>query len=125
MNSKGKSDDYRMCGLDIDEKKEWEMGLRLGGGKGDKSWKLMVVNRGRLMMWVLRGMTTVLLWTGVIRLMTMGEMWGPRLLKTWPSSCFTTTTTDVNNMSHFPPNFSLPPKSEFFFSSLIFIFSDR
>ncbi|KAM7520615.1 hypothetical protein LguiB_019577 [Lonicera macranthoides] len=102
-----------MCGLDIDEKKEWEMGLRLGGSKGEKSWKLMVVNRGRLMMWVLRGMTTVLLWTGVISLMTTGEMWGPRLLKTWPSSCFittTTTTTDVNNMSHFPPNFSLPPK---------------
>ncbi|KAG0473695.1 hypothetical protein HPP92_015552 [Vanilla planifolia] len=45
-------------------------------------------SRSRMKLWMVRATTTVLLWTCVVQLTTLGEMCGPRLLKGWPS-CIT------------------------------------
>ncbi|XP_076903523.1 rhamnogalacturonan I rhamnosyltransferase 1-like [Bidens hawaiensis] len=60
--------------------------------------------------WIIRGTALVLLWTCLVQLTTLGDTWGPRVLKGWPSS--------VNQDSHsldakFLPAHSarvLPPK---------------
>jgi hypothetical protein len=39
-------------------------------------------------LWVVRATTTVLLWTCVVQLTAVGDTWGPRVLKGWPS-CLT------------------------------------
>ncbi|PAN07998.1 hypothetical protein PAHAL_1G378800 [Panicum hallii] len=41
--------------------------------------------RSRLTPWMLRATTTVLLWTCVVQLTAVGNIWGPRVLKGWPS----------------------------------------
>ncbi|KAM0898770.1 hypothetical protein ACQ4PT_021728 [Festuca glaucescens] len=44
------------------------------------------VARSRMMrLWVLRATTTVLLWTCLVQLTAVGETWGPRVLRGWPS----------------------------------------
>ena len=44
--------------------------------------------RSRMKLWVVRATTTVLLWTCVVQLTAVGDTWGPRVLKGWPS-CLT------------------------------------
>ncbi|KAK3000742.1 hypothetical protein RJ639_020461 [Escallonia herrerae] len=84
---------------------KWEMGMRFVGEEGKaERLRLMIFISRRMLMWIVRGMTTILLWTCVVRLMTMGEVWGPRLLKGWPS-CFTPA-----DMSYVQPRIVLPPK---------------
>ncbi|KAA8547872.1 hypothetical protein F0562_004301 [Nyssa sinensis] len=84
------------------------MGFKfMGEGKAEKS-KLMVY-RARMKLWMIRGMTTVLLWTCVVQLMALREVWGSRLLKGWPS-CFTPDTFSENKISYIPPRVPLPPK---------------
>ncbi|KAI6683300.1 hypothetical protein NL676_029213 [Syzygium grande] len=39
----------------------------------------------RMRMWMLRATTSVLLWTCIVQLTALGETWGPRVLKGWPS----------------------------------------
>ncbi|WVZ73869.1 hypothetical protein U9M48_022127 [Paspalum notatum var. saurae] len=41
--------------------------------------------RSRLKPWMLRATTTVLLWTCAVQLTAVGNTWGPRVLKGWPS----------------------------------------
>ena len=41
--------------------------------------------RSRMKLWVVRATTTVLLWTCVVQLTAVGNTWGPRVLKGWPS----------------------------------------
>ncbi|GAB2236952.1 hypothetical protein Droror1_Dr00026834 [Drosera rotundifolia] len=41
----------------------------------------------RMKMWVVKATTSILLWTCVVQLTTLGEVWGPRVLKGWPA-CF-------------------------------------
>ncbi|KAG6509579.1 hypothetical protein ZIOFF_027579 [Zingiber officinale] len=50
--------------------------------------KSSMVSRPKIKLWMVRLTTAVLLWTCVLQLMAIGEIWGPRLLKGWPS-CFT------------------------------------
>ncbi|XP_030532937.2 rhamnogalacturonan I rhamnosyltransferase 1-like [Rhodamnia argentea] len=42
-------------------------------------------SRSRVRMWILRATTSVLLWTCIVQLTALGETWGPRVLKGWPS----------------------------------------
>lgn len=99
------------------------MGLKAKGeAKAEKSRGSMV-SRPRMKLWLIRATTTVLLWTCVVQLTAIGEMWGPRVLKGWPS-CFTHSgfPTGIEKSSSAlstiisRENIVLPPKSEFFFA---------
>lgn len=104
------------------------MGLKTcGGGDGKiEKWKNSspVISRSKMKIWMVRATTTVLLWTCVVQLTALGELWGPRVLKGWPS-CFTppssssvssTTSTSNSNpllavkLSSVPAKLPLPPK---------------
>ncbi|OAY56967.1 rhamnogalacturonan I rhamnosyltransferase 1 [Manihot esculenta] len=86
--------------------KEWEVKVKLlGDGKVDKL-KNSVASRSPMKLWILRAITTALLWTCVIQLMAIGEMWGPRLLKGWPS-CFSHPELKLPSV---PAKVVLPPK---------------
>ncbi|KAJ6977265.1 rhamnogalacturonan I rhamnosyltransferase 1-like [Populus alba x Populus x berolinensis] len=71
---------------------------KCGGGGGEKDKETMGVVKGvekirssisrpssKMKLWMIRATTSVLLWTCVVQLTTIGEMWGPRVLKGWPS----------------------------------------
>jgi hypothetical protein len=67
------------------------MGHKAAAAVGLKADKLRLpsvaaVARSRVMrLWLLRATTTVLLWTCVVQLTAVGETWGPRVLRGWPS----------------------------------------
>ncbi|TKY54989.1 GDP-fucose protein O-fucosyltransferase [Spatholobus suberectus] len=72
--------------------KRWEgkvrkvgMGLGLGSGSGSGSGS----SRSRMKMWMIRATTSVLLWTCIVQLTAFGDVWGPRVLKGWPSVSLT------------------------------------
>ncbi|GAB4845354.1 Rhamnogalacturonan I rhamnosyltransferase 1 [Ancistrocladus abbreviatus] len=44
-------------------------------------------SRSKMKLWMVRAMTSLLFWTCIVQLTTLGEVWGPRVLKGWPS-CF-------------------------------------
>ncbi|KAI4344006.1 hypothetical protein L6164_011284 [Bauhinia variegata] len=66
------------------------MGLKtLGESKVEKLKNSMAASsRSRMKLWMIRATTSVLLWTCIVQLTALGDMWGPRVLKGWPS-CFT------------------------------------
>ncbi|KAF8407902.1 hypothetical protein HHK36_007040 [Tetracentron sinense] len=69
-----------------------------------------MVPRSRTKLWMIRATTTVLLWTCVVQLTALGEMWGPRVLKGWPS-CFTSSDSPLAvELSSVPAKVPLPPK---------------
>lgn len=94
----------------------WE-GLMMMGLKGESNNKLrnsMVVSSSssrssRMKLWMIRATTSVLLWTCVVQLTALGDMWGPRVLKGWPS-CFTYESALTELPSSTPV--VLPPKSQ-------------
>lgn len=89
-----------------DSVEEWEVKVKLfGGGKVDKL-KTSVVSRSSMKLWMIRAITTVLLWTCVVHLLALGEIWGPRLLKSWPS-CFSNQDVELTSV---PAKVVLPPK---------------
>lgn len=53
-------------------------------GKYRKS-TLMVCYRRKMKIWVIRGITTLFLWVTFVQLVSLGEIWGPELLKSWHS----------------------------------------
>ncbi|GJN29011.1 hypothetical protein PR202_gb17196 [Eleusine coracana subsp. coracana] len=60
------------------------------GGKAGGGFRLRLAPssaaaRSRMKLWVVRATTTVLLWTCVVQLTAVGDTWGPRVLKGWPS----------------------------------------
>ncbi|KAL2479113.1 O-fucosyltransferase family protein [Forsythia ovata] len=66
------------------------MGLKTAAFGGDRLEKLRnsgMVSRSRMKLWMIRATTSVLLWTCFVQLTALGETWGPRVLKGWPS-CF-------------------------------------
>ena len=96
----------RMCRV---EELEWEMGAK---SRVEKLKNVMVC-RSRMKVWMMRGMTSVLVWTCVVQLMALEETWGPRLLKGWPS-CFSHSDLSSSlQLSPAPPKLVLPPKSRF------------
>ncbi|KAJ9683044.1 hypothetical protein PVL29_018858 [Vitis rotundifolia] len=85
---------------------EWEMGAK---SRVEKLKNAMVC-RSRMKVWMMRGMTSVLVWTCVVQLMALEETWGPRLLKGWPS-CFSHSDLSSSlQLPPAPPKLVLPPK---------------
>ncbi|KAE9609663.1 putative GDP-fucose protein O-fucosyltransferase [Lupinus albus] len=68
-------------------------------------------SRCRMKLWMIRATTSILLWTCIVQLTALGDIWGPRVLKGWPS-CFTHDSAVTALQSHFPtpPRVLLPPK---------------
>ena len=84
----------------------------LGSGEAVKSKRVVI--RPRIKVWMARAITTVILWTSVVQLMALGELWGPRLLKGMPY-CFShpDASQAVVAKAYVPPKVVLPPKSKF------------
>ncbi|XP_031285634.1 rhamnogalacturonan I rhamnosyltransferase 1-like [Pistacia vera] len=98
-------------------KKQWQiMGFKYFLGENNKGEKMkssanaMGASKSRIKLWMIRAITTVLLWTCVVQLVTLGELWRPRLLKGWPS-CFTHSDLSFSvELSSLPTKIVLPPK---------------
>ncbi|GAV81069.1 O-FucT domain-containing protein [Cephalotus follicularis] len=71
---------------------EEEMGLR--GVEKIKSSVMASSRSSRMKLWMIRATTSVLLWTCIVQLTALGDLWGPRVLKGWPS-CFSQESTAV------------------------------
>ncbi|XP_020235062.1 rhamnogalacturonan I rhamnosyltransferase 1 isoform X2 [Cajanus cajan] len=92
------------------DSEEMEMGFNvLGGDEIVKSKRLIV--RPRIKVWMARAITTVILWTCVVQLMAIGELWGPRLLKGMPY-CFShqDDASQAVAKAYIPAKVVLPPK---------------
>lgn len=89
------------------EKKKMGLKILL---KLEKS-KILMGSKTRMRLWMIRAITTVFLWACVVQLMVFGELWGPKLLKDWPS-CFTHQGLPVadSHLSSIPPKIVYPPK---------------
>lgn len=85
----------------------WE-GLMMMGLKGESNKLKNSVRSSRMKLWMIRATTSVLLWTCVVQLTALGDTWGPRVLKGWPS-CFTHESALIELPSTAPR--VLPPKS--------------
>ncbi|KAM7483101.1 hypothetical protein LguiB_007684 [Lonicera macranthoides] len=87
------------------------MGLKTS--RVEKLKSSMASPRSRTKLWIIRATTSVLLWTCLVQLMALGEMWGPRVLKGWPS-CFSHQDSSLVplDLKLFPalPTRVLPPK---------------
>lgn len=109
---------WTMCRLENCDGKckcrDEEKGFKfLGEGKVERP-KLIVFRggSGRMRMWMIPGMMTILVWTCVVQMMGLGEILGPRLLKGWPS-CFSPPPEMFSNDKFklpSPPQRVLPPK---------------
>ncbi|CAI9758717.1 unnamed protein product [Fraxinus pennsylvanica] len=64
----------------------------------------------KLKIWILRAITTLLLWTCIIQLVALGEVWGPNLLKSWPSCSNPPGAHTEANVSFPRRKVQLPPK---------------
>ncbi|KAL1820612.1 hypothetical protein DCAR_0416937 [Daucus carota subsp. sativus] len=91
-----------------------EMGLKSFGGEGKKGidkFKSSMVSRSKMKLWMIRATTCILLWTCLVQLTTLSEMWGARVLKGWPS-CFSHESATAMDVMITPslPTRVLPPK---------------
>ncbi|XWS37237.1 hypothetical protein CRYUN_Cryun19dG0026100 [Craigia yunnanensis] len=80
-----------------------------GGGGGERVEKF---KSSRMKLWMIRATTSVLLWTCIVQLTALGETWGPRVLKGWPS-CFSHQDSSVSVIEDKVPSVParvLPPK---------------
>lgn len=115
----GSSSVTTMCRAEgYDEKcgyrEECEVGFKfLSEVKVGKSKSFMVL-RPRMKLLVIRGITIMLLCACFVQLMALGETWGPRVLKGWPS-CFSHSELPLPLEFPYAPikAASSPPKSEF------------
>lgn len=69
--------------------KEWKMDIKFASILNDSSkvekLRASMVNRSRrVKQWMIRGLSTILLWVFVVHLTTMGELWRPTVLNHWP-----------------------------------------
>lgn len=117
----------KSCEFENNNKRE--MGLKaMGGVEKLRSSMSVSMSRSRMKLWMIRATTSVLLWTCIVQLTALGDLWGPRVLKGWPS-CFlqdsssSSSSAAVNNAVTVPsvPPRVLPPKSEFFLFFLCLI----
>lgn len=104
-----------MCRIERTQKTE--MALKSFGESKIEKVKSSVVSRSRMKLWIIRGTTSILLWTCIVQLTALGDMWGPKVLKGWPS-CFTQDIVLQAEMNTAPARF-LPPKS--WFKNCLFI----
>ncbi|MFS7951933.1 putative GDP-fucose protein O-fucosyltransferase [Helianthus anomalus] len=62
---------------------------KIGIGIRAMGWKTNArssSSSSKMKVWIIRGTTMVLLWTCLVQLTALGDTWGPRVLKGWPSS---------------------------------------
>ncbi|XP_010032573.2 rhamnogalacturonan I rhamnosyltransferase 1 isoform X2 [Eucalyptus grandis] len=98
------------CVEDCDHRDECEMGMGLLKEGKVQKFKSSVVSKSGMKLWILRATTTALIWICVVQLMAIGETWGPRLLKGWPS-CFNPADHSLAfQSSSIPAKVRLPPK---------------
>ncbi|KAM3703374.1 hypothetical protein ACB098_04G090100 [Castanea mollissima] len=107
----------KSCEFENNSKRE--MGLKaMGGVEKLRSSMSVTMSRSRMKLWMIRATTSVLLWTCIVQLTALGDLWGPRVLKGWPS-CFlqdssssSSSSAAVNNAVTVPsvPPRVLPPK---------------
>ncbi|RID81297.1 hypothetical protein BRARA_A03887 [Brassica rapa] len=79
---------------------------------GDSKLKNSLVSKSRMSLWMIRAITILLLWSCCVHLVAVGGMWGPRLLKGWPS-CFNShhdLPMASQEMTSLPMKIALPPK---------------
>ncbi|OMO69941.1 GDP-fucose protein O-fucosyltransferase [Corchorus olitorius] len=84
------------------------MGVMKGGGGGG----VEKLKSSRMKLWMIRATTSVLLWTCIVQLTALGETWGPRVLKGWPS-CFSHQDSSISVIEDKVPSIParvLPPK---------------
>lgn len=112
-----------MCKIEKKERKG-VMGIKgFGGGGGYKLKNSLLAttssSRSKMKLWMIRATTSVLLWTCIVQLTALGDMWGPRVLKGWPS-CFSQESAVASSVlqDKLPsvPARVLPPKSESLYS---------
>ncbi|CAN1296927.1 Rhamnogalacturonan I rhamnosyltransferase 1 [Linum perenne] len=105
-----------MCRVEGSERKSVEIGESKGrlkkkemGGKGGDN-KVKSLSKSKMKLWMIRATTSVLLWTCIVQLTTIGELWGPRVLKGWPS-CFSSESASLlQEKVSAVPALVLPPK---------------
>ncbi|KAL6177962.1 hypothetical protein ACLB2K_049483 [Fragaria x ananassa] len=100
----------------VEKERRGVMGIKgLGGGEKLKNSLLQTTSfpRSRIKLWMIRATTSVLLWTCVVQLTALGDMWGPRVLKGWPS-CFSqesaVASSVLQDRMNSVPARVLPPK---------------
>ncbi|XP_057447769.1 rhamnogalacturonan I rhamnosyltransferase 1 [Lotus japonicus] len=91
------------------DSEEMEMGFNvLGEGEVVKAKRFIV--RPKIKVWMVRAITTVILWSCVVQLMALGELWGTRLLKGTPL-CFSHQDASLAiSKVPVPAKVLLPPK---------------
>ncbi|XP_059452547.1 rhamnogalacturonan I rhamnosyltransferase 1-like [Corylus avellana] len=93
-------------------REECEVGFKfLSEVKVGKSKRFMVL-RPRMKLFIIRAITIMLLCACVVQLMALGEAWGPRVLKGWPS-CFSQSESELSlplELSYASIKVPSPPK---------------
>ncbi|XP_071733189.1 rhamnogalacturonan I rhamnosyltransferase 1-like [Rutidosis leptorrhynchoides] len=86
-----------------------EMGWKSFGGNKVEKFKANAKSP-KMKIWIIRGITMVLLWTCLVQLTALSDTWGPRVLKGWPSSSSQDShSLDVKYLPTAPARV-LPPK---------------
>lgn len=93
-------------------RRRWEtvMGLK-GSRKRIERLRSSMVLKSLLKLWMIRATTLVLLGTCFVQLTAVGELWGPMVLKGWPSAFAQDSTIMDVKLSTSIPVQVLPPKS--------------
>ncbi|KAJ0776938.1 putative GDP-fucose protein O-fucosyltransferase [Helianthus annuus] len=60
------------------------------------------VRSAKMKIWIIRGTTMVLLWTCLVQLTAIGDVWGPSVLKGWPSVTQDSHSLDAKFLSTVP-----------------------
>ncbi|KAL2896291.1 O-fucosyltransferase 34 [Bienertia sinuspersici] len=97
--------------------KEWKMDIKLENILSDsqkvEKLRASMANRSRrFKQWMIRGLTTIILWFCLLQLTAMGEIWRPTVMKGWPS-CFNNSVIDLHmnvDKSIAPLKMTRPPK---------------
>ncbi|XVE56755.1 hypothetical protein DITRI_Ditri04bG0036400 [Diplodiscus trichospermus] len=101
-----------MCSIEVKGKKGGIiMGVMKGGGAGGGE-RVEKLKSSKMKLWIIRATTSVLLWTCIVQLTALGETWGPRVLKGWPS-CFSHQDSSFSVIEDKVPSVParvLPPK---------------
>ena len=87
------------------------MGIKKLGESRVEKLKSKIFSGPRMKLWMIRAMTSVLWWTCLVQFTALREIWGPRILKGWPS-CTSHGSASAARVR------VLPPKSELLYASI-------
>lgn len=73
-----------------------------------------VIQRTRLQVWFIRVCSSILIWTCLVQIVTVGELWHPKIFSGFsnPINGSTRMSSDATNIITPPPPPPLPPTSE-------------